>query len=48
MDYQGLDLSHVAAELYDLICLPLKIEQSDGAPARAVVRLRSGENVKKR
>jgi len=35
---EGLDLSRTAAGNYDLICLPLKIEGSDGAPARAVLR----------
>ena len=35
---EGLDLARVASGKYDLICLPLKIERSDGAPARAVLR----------
>ncbi|HXF93237.1 MAG TPA: cyclase family protein [Nitrospiraceae bacterium] len=35
---EGLDLSHVRPGEYDLICLPLKIAHSDGAPARAVLR----------
>jgi arylformamidase len=35
---EGLDLSQVEPGIYDLICLPLKIAQSDGAPARAIVR----------
>jgi arylformamidase len=35
---EGLDLRSVGAGDYDLICLPLRIERSDGAPARAVVR----------
>lgn len=35
---EGLDLSPVAPGEYDLICLPLKIAGSDGAPARAVLR----------
>jgi arylformamidase len=39
---EGLDLSRVQAGPYDLICLPLKFHRSDGAPARAVVRARSG------
>lgn len=34
---EGLDLSAVQAGEYQLICLPLKIEGSDGAPARAVL-----------
>lgn len=37
---EGLDLSVVEPGLYDLICLPLKIEGGDGAPARAIVRKR--------
>ncbi|HEY7355900.1 MAG TPA: cyclase family protein [Ktedonobacterales bacterium] len=35
---EGLNLSQVAAGAYDLICLPLKIAHSDGAPARAILR----------
>ena len=35
---EGLDLSKVKPGRYDLICLPLKILGSDGAPARAVLR----------
>ncbi|HEX8652392.1 MAG TPA: cyclase family protein [Pyrinomonadaceae bacterium] len=37
---EGLDLSDVAAGIYELICLPLKIASGsgDGAPARAVLR----------
>ncbi len=35
---EGLNLSKVAPGKYELICLPLKILNSDGAPARAVVR----------
>src|SRR3712207_5659468 len=35
---EGLDLSEVEAGEYGLICLPLKIERSDGAPARAILR----------
>lgn len=35
---EGLDFSKVAAGSYELICLPLKIEDGDGAPARAVLR----------
>ena len=40
---EGLDLSRVNAGPYDLICLPLKFHQSDGAPARVVLRARSDE-----
>ena len=35
---EGLDLSRVKAGGYELICLPLKIEGGDGAPARAIVK----------
>ena len=34
---EGLDLRRVAAGRYRLMCLPLKIVGSDGAPARAVL-----------
>ncbi|MBE0425720.1 MAG: cyclase family protein [Nitrospirae bacterium] len=34
---EGLDLSEVKGGIYELICLPLKILNSDGAPARAVL-----------
>ncbi|MDP1854113.1 MAG: cyclase family protein [Candidatus Omnitrophota bacterium] len=37
---EGLDLSGIKPGKYDLICLPLKILNSDGAPARAVIRRR--------
>lgn len=37
---EGLDMSAVDAGRYDLVCLPLKIHQGDGAPARAVLRRR--------
>jgi arylformamidase len=37
---EGLDLSAVRPGKYELICLPLKIAGSDGAPARAVLRRR--------
>lgn len=35
---EGLDLSKVSAGEYELVCLPLKIVDGDGAPARVVVR----------
>jgi arylformamidase len=35
---EGLDLSEVEPGEYELICLPVKIERSDGAPARAILR----------
>lgn len=34
---EGLDLSKVNEGYYSLICLPLKLEGCDGAPARAVL-----------
>ena len=35
---EGLNLSNVAPGTYELVCLPLKIEGSDGAPSRAILR----------
>ncbi len=35
---EGINLSHVAPGAYELLCLPLKLVGSDGAPARAVLR----------
>ena len=35
---EGLNLEKVRPALYDLICLPLRIQGADGAPARAVIR----------
>ena len=35
---EGLDLSRVPAGPCELICLPLRLVGSDGAPARAIVR----------
>jgi arylformamidase len=35
---EGLDLSRVEAGTYELICLPVKLHESDGAPARAILR----------
>lgn len=34
---EGLDLSEVPAGEYTLICLPIKIKNSDGAPSRAIL-----------
>ncbi len=34
---EGLDLSQVEAGDYSLLCLPIKLQGSDGAPARAVL-----------
>lgn len=35
---EGLDLTEVPAGDYELICLPLKIKDGDGGPARVVLR----------
>jgi len=35
---EGLDLSRVQEGTYELICLPLHIPRSDGAPARAIAK----------
>ena len=35
---EGLDLSGVEPGEHELICLPLKVEDDDGAPARALLR----------
>lgn len=35
---EGLDLREVDPGNYELICLPLRLEGSDGAPARAILR----------
>jgi arylformamidase len=37
---ENLDLSAIEPGRYDLVCLPLSIHASDGAPARAIVRPR--------
>ncbi len=34
---EGIDLSKVVAGEYNLICLPLKVIDCDGAPARAIL-----------
>ncbi len=35
---EGIDLSEVAPGHYELMCLPIKLGDSDGAPCRAVLR----------
>lgn len=35
---EGLDLSRIEPGNYEMICLPIKIENCDGAPARAMLR----------
>jgi arylformamidase len=37
---EGLDLRAVEPGPYELLCLPLRIVGSDGAPARALLRPR--------
>lgn len=37
---EGLNLAKIKPGKYDLICLPVKVLNSDGAPARAVLRPR--------
>jgi threonine dehydrogenase-like Zn-dependent dehydrogenase/kynurenine formamidase len=37
---EGLDLSRVEAGRYDVVCMPMRIEGCDGAPARVAVRRR--------
>ncbi len=37
---EGLNLAGVAPGEYELICLPLKVRDGDGAPVRAVLRTR--------
>ncbi len=34
---EGLNLSAVSPAYYHLVCLPLKLKQADGAPARAIL-----------
>jgi arylformamidase len=38
---EGLDLSRVKPGTYDLLCVPMKIADADGAPARAFLRPRT-------
>ncbi len=35
---EGLDLSHIEPGTYEMICLPLKLVDCDGSPARAILR----------
>ncbi len=35
---EGLDLTGIEPGEYDLICLPIKVKDGDGAPARALLR----------
>lgn len=44
---EGLNLDGVSPGNYELICLPLKIKDGDGAPVRAVLRSREGTGTEK-
>jgi arylformamidase len=45
---EGLDLSQVDPGKYYLICLPLKIDEGDGSPARAIIKsISSGNRIPK-
>jgi len=35
---EGLNLQQVTAGVYDMVCLPLRLADADGAPARVVLR----------
>ena len=35
---EGLNLSEIEPGEYELICLPIKVQEGDGAPARAILR----------
>jgi len=35
---EGLMLKDIAAGEYEMICLPLKLKDSDGGPARVIIR----------
>jgi len=37
---EGLNLKDAEPGEYEMICLPLKIEGADGAPARVIIRKR--------
>jgi arylformamidase len=39
---EGLDLSSVEAGVYEMVCLPLRLKDGDGAPARVALRPRPG------
>jgi len=39
---EGLKLKDIAPGIYDMVCLPLKIEGSDGAPCRVIIRKQAG------
>ncbi|WP_431802891.1 arylformamidase [Halobacillus andaensis] len=35
---EGLELSHIAPGIYELMAFPLKMEEADGSPVRAILR----------
>jgi arylformamidase len=37
---EGLDFSQARPGDYDLVCLPIRFEKGDGAPARCLIRRR--------
>lgn len=41
---EGLDLEHAHPGRYDLVCLPLRLKDGDGGPARAVLIARDETN----
>lgn len=41
---EGLDLGQVTPGAYEMICLPLKLEGADGAPARVVLHTMENSN----
>ncbi len=40
-NFEGLDFSAVEPGLYEMLCLPLRLVEADGTPARALLRRRS-------
>ena len=42
---EGLDLSRARPGLVDLVCLPIRLAEGDGAPARAILRERPRRRV---
>jgi arylformamidase len=45
---EGLNLEHVEPGEYELVCLPIKIEGAEGAPARAVLRRLNNRSLQSR
>jgi arylformamidase len=42
---EGVNLSQVMPDQYELICLPLKISGAEGSPARAILRKQTPKNL---